>query len=282
MAIIHHRPITPSQRFYAKNKQDDLSENSPVRSLTVSKHRAKGRNCYGRITSRRRGGGHKRKYRVIDFRRSKIDIFAVVVKLEYDPNRSANIALLKYDDGDVRYILAPKGLKVGDKIVSSNGVIEFNVGNALQLKNIPATTKIHSIEMLPGNGAKMVRSAGASAQLINIEGDRAIIKLPSREIRIVNSNCRATIGEVGNSQHQNTTIGKAGRSRWLGRRPRVRGVAMNPVDHPMGGGEGRTSGGGHPVSPWGQLSKGFPTRVKSKTTNSQILVRRNGKKFKKK
>jgi large subunit ribosomal protein L2 len=282
MAIIHHRPITPTQRFYAKNKQDELASNAPVRSLTVSTHRAKGRNCYGRITSRRRGGGHKRLYRMIDFRRSKLDVSASVARIEYDPNRSANIALLKYEDGEVRYILAPKGLKVGDTVLSSNNLIEFNIGNTLQLKHIPPTTKIHAIEMLPGSGAKMVRSAGVSAQLINIEGDRAIIKLPSREIRIVNSNCRATIGEVGNSQHQNQVIGKAGRNRWKGRRPRVRGVAMNPVDHPMGGGEGRTSGGGHPVSPWGQLSKGYPTRIKSKTTNSLILVRKNGKKFKKK
>jgi len=280
MAIIKHRPITPTQRFYTQNKCEELDKKRPERSLTVSKHRAKGRNCYGRITSRRRGGGHKRKYRIIDFARRKLDVEATVKSLEYDPNRSANIALIEYTDGEIAYILAPNKLAVGDKIISSNGQIEYNIGNAMPLKNIPPSTKIHSIELHAGCGAVFVRSAGVAAQLVNVEKGKATVRMPSKELRLIDENCRATIGEVGNSQHQNATIGKAGRNRWKGRRPRVRGVAMNPVDHPMGGGEGRTSGGGHPTSPWGQLSKGYPTRKRSKPSNSMILVRRNGKKFK--
>lgn len=281
MPLVSSRPLTPGQRFLVRNKQD-VSKKRPEKKLTVHKHDNKGRNCYGRITSRRRGGGHKQTYRLIDFRRDKIDIPAKVQAIEYDPNRSANIALLAYADGEKRYILAPRGVKEGDVLVSSNELTEFSVGFSFPLNLIPPATKIHAIELHPGRGAQLARSAGQSAQLIKVEGKRVTIKLPSGEIRYLNSKCRATIGEVGNHEHEGRVLGKAGRNRWLGRRPRVRGVAMNPVDHPMGGGEGRTSGGGHPQSPWGQLSKGFPTRKKSNPTNSQIIVRRNGRPMKRK
>ena len=281
MALIKSRPLTPGQRFLTLNKVE-VSKKKPERQLTTYKHRKKGRNCYGRITSRRRGGGHKRAYRIIDFRRDKIDIPAKVQSVEYDPNRSANIALLAYLDGEKRYILAPRGVKEGDVLLSVNTRVEFSPGYSMPLSVIPPATKIHAIELHPGRGAQIARSAGQSAQLVSIDGERATVKLPSGEIRFLNARCRATIGEVGNHEHQSQSLGKAGRNRWLGRRPRVRGVAMNPVDHPMGGGEGRTSGGGHPQSPWGQLSKGFPTRKKSNSTNSQILVRRNGRTLKKK
>ncbi len=282
MAIVKTKPITPAQRFHSKSRQE-LAKNDPEKSLTISRHRKKGRNNNGRITSRRRGGGHKRLYRIIDFRRDKLDMAAEIVSIEYDPNRSANIALLKFEDGEKRYILCPRGLKVGDKLLSTNGEVEeFTPGLCVPLKIIPPSTQIHAIEMQPGRGAQIARSAGQSAQLISVEGTRATIKMPSGEIRMVHSNCRATIGRVGNEEHESLSAGKAGRNRWKGKRPRVRGVAMNPVDHPMGGGEAKTSGGGHPVSPWGQLSKGFPTRTKSKPSNSMILVRRNGKKMKRK
>lgn len=281
MPLLDSRPLTPGQRFLTRNKQE-VSKKRPERQLTVKKHSKKGRNCYGRITSRRRGGGHKRNYRIIDFRRDKLDIPAKVQAIEYDPNRTANLALLAYADGEKRYILAPRGLAVGDSVISASDRVEFTVGFSLPLAVIPPATKIHAIELHPGRGAQIARSAGQAAQLISIDGDRATVKLPSGETRYLSSRCRATIGEVGNHEHQNRSLGKAGRSRWLGRRPRVRGVAMNPVDHPMGGGEGRTSGGGQPQSPWGQLSKGFPTRKKSNPTNSQILVRRNGRQLKKK
>lgn len=281
MTLVSSRPLTPGQRFLIRNKAD-VSKKKSEKSLTVSKHEKKGRNCYGRITSRRRGGGHKKHYRLIDFRRDKIDIPAKVQAIEYDPNRSSNIALLAYADGEKRYIIAPKGVKAGDKLISSNKKIEFSAGYSLPLSLIPPATRIHAIELHPGRGAQLVRSAGQAAQLINVDGERVTIKLPSGEIRYLNARCRATIGEVGNHEHEGRSLGKAGRNRWLGRRPRVRGVAMNPVDHPMGGGEGRTSGGGHPQSPWGQLSKGFPTRKKSNPTNSQIIVRRNGRPMKRK
>ncbi len=280
MALIESRPLTPAQRFLVRNRAD-VSTKRPERRLTKSKHIKKGRNCYGRITSRRRGGGHKRLYREIDFRRDKVGIPAKVQAIEYDPNRTANIALLAYVDGDKRYILAPRGVKVGDVLLSVSERVEFSPGYSMPLAVIPPATKIHAIELHPGRGAQLARSAGIAAQLINVDENRATVKMPSGEIRFLNPACRATIGEVGNHEHQNQSLGKAGRNRWKGRRPRVRGVAMNPVDHPMGGGEGRTSGGGHPVSPWGQLSKGFPTRRRSNPTNSQILVRRNGRKVKK-
>jgi len=279
MPLIETRPLTPSQRFLVKNRQD-VSKKRPEKELTESIHHKKGRNAYGRITSRRRGGGHKRLYRIIDFRRDKLDIQAEVIAIEYDPNRSANIALLQYADGEKSYILAPQGVVVGTKLVSSTKKIEFNPGNSMPLSVMPPAIKIHAVELLPGKGAQIARSAGNAVQLINVDGDNATLKLPSGEIRLVNAKCRATIGEVGNSTHQNQKLGKAGRNRWKGKRPRVRGVAMNPVDHPMGGGEGRTSGGGQPVSPWGQLAKGYPTRTRSKTSNSMILVRRNGRKVK--
>ena len=281
MPLTDSRPLTPGQRFLTRNKQD-VSKKRPERSLTTYNHKKKGRNCYGRITSRRRGGGHKRAYRIIDFRRDKLDIPAKVQAIEYDPNRSANIALLAYADGEKRYILAPRGVSEGDTLINASKRIEFSAGYSMPLAVIPPATKIHAIELHPGRGAQIARSAGQSAQLVSVDGDRATVKMPSGEIRYLNSACRATIGEVGNTEHEGQSLGKAGRSRWLGRRPRVRGVAMNPVDHPMGGGEGRTSGGGHPQSPWGQLSKGFPTRKKSNPTNSQILVRRNGRQLKKK
>lgn len=281
MPLIKSRPLTPGQRFLTRNKAE-VSKKRPERRLTTYKHNKKGRNCYGRITSRRRGGGHKRAYRIIDFRRDKFDIPAKVQSIEYDPNRSANIALLAYADGEKRYILAPRGVKEGDSLLSVNSRVEFSPGYSMPLSIIPPATKIHAIELHPGRGAQIARSAGQSAQLISVDGERATVKLPSGEIRFLNSKCRATIGSVGNHEHQGQSLGKAGRNRWLGRRPRVRGVAMNPVDHPMGGGEGRTSGGGHPQSPWGQLSKGFPTRKKKNPTNSQILVRRNGRQFKRK
>lgn len=279
MPIVHHKPVTPSQRFHVQNKQD-VSKKRPERKLSKGHHRKKGRNAYGRITSRRRGGGHKRLYRTIDFKRNKIGITAIVKEIEYDPNRSANIALLFYADGEKRYILAPNKLEIGETVISSDEVVAFDSGNAMPLSVIPPSTRVHAIEMQPGSGAKLARSAGVGARLISVDGDRATLKMPSGEIRMVNSRCRATIGVVGNGSHQNAVMGKAGRNRWKGRRPRVRGVAMNPVDHPMGGGEGRTSGGGHPVSPWGQLSKGYPTRTKSNPTNALILVRRNGRKIK--
>ncbi|MAL86127.1 MAG: 50S ribosomal protein L2 [Opitutae bacterium] len=279
MPILQQKPVTPSGRFFLKNKVD-LDSKRPERSLTKGVHRKKGRNSYGRITSRRRGGGHKKLYREIDFRRSKLDVEAKVIALEYDPNRTAHLALLEYSDGVKSYILAPASVEVGDTLLSSNDKIDFKPGNALPLKLIPLGTKVHCVEMLPNAGAKLARSAGCGVRLISVDGNHASLKMPSGEIRLVKESCRATIGSVGNVSHQKATIGKAGRNRWKGRRPRVRGVAMNPVDHPMGGGEGRTSGGGHPSSPWGQLSKGFPTRKKSKPSNSQILVRRNGRRVK--
>ncbi len=281
MPLDQKRPITPGQRHYIQNKPEGLSKKRPERALTVSIHRKKGRNNQGRITSRRRGGGHKRLYRIIDFKRARLDERATVVALEYDPNRSANIALIEYPDGEKNYIIAPEGLKVGTTIISANErPEEFHAGDAMPLSVIPPSTKIHNIEFVPGRGAQIARTAGGFATLVGIEGDWATLKMPSGELRLVSKRCRATIGIVGNGDHGKRSLGKAGRNRWLGKRPRVRGVAMNPVDHPMGGGEGRTSGGGHPVSPWGQLSKGFPTRKKRKNSNRFILVRRNGRKVK--
>jgi len=281
MPIVKHNPITPTLRFYAQNKQEGLHKGRPFKKLTESIKKSGGRNNEGHVTSRRRGGGHKRLYRLIDFRRNKLDMPAEVVRIEYDPNRTANIALVKYEDGEHRYILAPDGLEAGTKVINATETAEFAVGNSMPLAVIPPTTKIHAIEMQPNSKAALVRSAGTAAQLVNVEKGMATVRMPSGEIRQINAKCRATIGQVGNLTHNAQKIGKAGRNRWKGRRPRVRGVAMNPVDHPMGGGEGRTSGGGHPVSPWGQLSKGFPTRKKNKQSNKYILVRRNGRRMKK-
>lgn len=273
--------MTPAQRFLELSR-NEVDNKRPERSLTQSKHRAKGRNCYGRITSRRRGGGHKRLYRIIDFKRDIVDVPATVIAIEYDPNRTAFLALVEYQTGQKRYIIAPDGLKKGDTILTtSKRQSEFPVGLCLPLKLIPPAMKIHSLEMLPGRGAQIARGAGAGAQLVAVEGDTATVKMPSGELRLFNAECKAVIGVVGNVEQRNQSLGKAGRNRWLGKRPRVRGVAMNPVDHPMGGGEGKTSGGGHPVSPWGQLAKSYPTRAKSKPSNSMILLRRNGKKVKK-
>lgn len=283
MPIKSFRPLTPAQRFTQLTKDEGLSKKRPERSLVESQSKSGGRNCYGRTTMQRRGGGHKRLYRIIDFRRAdKLDIVAEVIALEYDPNRSANIALVQYTDGDKRYILAAKGMAVGTKIVASNkaSTNDFVVGNNYPLAIIPPTTKIHAVELKPGRGATIARTAGSSLEVVSVENGMAQIKMPSGEIRLVNANCRATIGEVGNAEHINSKWGKAGRSRWLGIRPRTRGVAMNPVDHPNGGGQGKSKGGGgrqHLVSPWGQLAKGFPTRRRSKTSNSLILVRKNGR-----
>lgn len=283
MAIVQSRPLTPGQRFLTKVCGGLSSARTrPNRQLVCSKIRSSGRNCYGRITLRRRGGGHKRLCRVVDFRRDKFNIPATVKAIEYDPKRSANIALLAYRDGEKRYILATKSMKVGRAVWSRDAKTDdFSDGTAMQLKFIPQGVFVHSLEIEPGSGAKLARAAGASAQLVAIENDLATLKMPSGEIRYLHADCMATIGAVGNEEHGKRSLGKAGRNRWLGRRPRVRGVAMNPVDHPMGGGEGRTSGGGHPVSPWGQLAKGKPTRRRMKTSNSMILVRRNGKKMRK-
>jgi len=284
MAIKTFRPITPTQRFQRLNSQPHLAKKRPEKSLTKSFSKTGGRNCYGRLTSRRRGGGHKRLYRMIDFKRTKLDIPAKIQTIEYDPNRSANIALLAYADGQKTYILAPRGLRPGDRVVSA-AVAPFNPGNCMPLAVIPASTKVHAVELYPGRGAQIARSAGNSVELVGVEGDVATLKMPSGEIRMVRSDCKATIGEVGNNEHGSIKLGKAGRARWLGKRPRVRGMVMNPVDHPNGGGNGKSKGGGgrqQLVSPWGQLAKGFPTRRKSKESNNLIITRRNGRKTKSK
>ncbi|MGF1451571.1 MAG: 50S ribosomal protein L2 [Opitutales bacterium] len=281
MPLQPKKPITAGQRFRIANKVE-LSKERPVRSLTKPLKKSGGRNNNGRITVRRRGGGHKRLYREIDFLRNKEEMSATVERLEYDPNRSSHIALIRYEDGELAYIPAPLGLEPGDTVKNTSQPQEtFPVGLNIPLKLLPPATFVHCIELTPGRGAQMARAAGQQAQLVNVEGKNATIKMPSGEIRMVNAKCRATVGRVGNIEHGDEKLGKAGRNRWKGKRPRVRGVAMNPVDHPMGGGEGRTSGGGHPVSPWGQLAKGFPTRKRSKPSNSMIIVRRNGKKVRK-
>lgn len=273
MAIRSYKPYTPSRREMTTLDYSELTPKRPEKSLVkVLKSRA-GHNNNGRITSRFRGGGNKRLYRLIDFQRMKDGIPAKVASIEYDPYRSANIALLNYVDGEKRYILAPSGVKVGQTLMNGPEA-EVRVGNCLPLKNIPVGTTIHAIEMKPGKGAQLARSAGASVQLLAREGDMATLRLPSGEARKVSSRCRATIGQVGNLDHENVNIGKAGRVRWVGRRPHNRGVVMNPIDHPMGGGEGRSSGGRHPCSPWGQLSKGLKTRKPRKPSNQYIVKRR--------
>jgi large subunit ribosomal protein L2 len=275
MAIKTFRPITPTLRFQTKLVNEDLTTDRPHKPLLESKQRTGGRRNSGDITSWWRGGGHKKKYRVIDFKRDKAGIPATVISVEYDPNRSANIALVSYADGEKRYILQPAGLKVGQKITSGVDA-DILVGNALPLRNIPAGTTVHAIELRPGKGAQMARSAGAQAQLVAKEGDYALLKLPSGETRRVLVECMATIGQVGNLDHENVTIGKAGRTRWLGKRPHNRGVVMNPVDHPHGGGEGKTSGGRHPVTPWGQPTRGYKTR-NNKRTDKFIVNRKKNK-----
>lgn len=273
MGIKTFKPITPGQRFKTVSDFAQVTKSEPEKSLLAPLKKSGGRNNLGRVTSWHRGGGHKRRYRVIDFKRNKYDIPAVVDSIEYDPNRTARIALLKYVDGEKRYILAPDGLKVGDKIMSGVNA-EIKAGNALPLAKMPVGLTIHAIEMKELKGAQLVRSAGASAQLMAKEGKWAMIKLPSGEMRRIPINCYASVGQVSNIDHMNISIGKAGRSRWLGRRPNVRGVAMNPVDHPMGGGEGKTSGGRQPCSPWGQQSKGLKTRKKGKKSDAFIVKRR--------
>ena len=273
MAMKKFRPTTPTRRFTTLVKRDDITKQQPEKSLVRGKQRTGGRNSTGRVTSRFIGGGAKQAYRVIDFKRDKFGIPAKVAAIEYDPNRSARIALVHYADGEKRYILQPDGLKLGQRVVSGPEA-DILVGNALPLKNIPPGTTIHNVELKPGKGAQMVRSAGGAAQLVAKEGDYALVKLPSGETRKVAQDCMATIGQVGNTDHENVTIGKAGRMRWLGRRPVNRGVVMNPVDHPHGGGEGKTSGGRHPVTPWGQPTRGYKTR-NNKRTDAFIVSRRS-------
>jgi len=279
MPLKTFRPLTPTARFKALPDFSEITKDKPEKSLTRPLKKSGGRNNNGRLTSRHRGGGHKRKYRIIDFRRRKHDIEAEVTSIEYDPNRSARIALIKYTDGEKAYILAPNGLQVGGKVMSGEKA-PAKPGNSLPLSAIPLGTQIHNLELIPGRGAQMIRSAGTSATLANREGGYALVKLASGEIRRINEKCFATVGAVGNSEHMNISSGKAGRSRWLGKRPHVRGMVMNPIDHPNGGGNGKSKGGGgrqHPTSPWGQLAKGFKTRKKSKTSSKFIVQRRKSK-----
>jgi large subunit ribosomal protein L2 len=275
MGIRQFKPTSAGRRFFGVSDFADITTDTPERSLLEAQSRTGGRNHYGRITSRFRGGGHKQRYRVIDFRRDKIGVPAKVAEIEYDPNRTARIALLFYADGEKRYILAPDGLKQGDTVLSSKNA-DIRPGNCMPVGEIPAGTMIHNVEMKKGRGGQLVRSAGGAAQLMAKDGDYAQVKLPSGEVRKVHVTCRATVGQVSNLEHQNISLGKAGRSRWLGRRPHNRGVTMNPVDHPMGGGEGRTSGGRHPCSPWGQLAKGLKTR-NNKRTDGMIVKHRRAK-----
>ena len=272
MPVKSYRPTTPTRRFQTVVSREEITKQTPEKSLVSGKNRTGGRSSTGRISSRFRGGGHKKSYREIDFKRDKTGIAAVVAAIEYDPNRSARIALLHYVDGEKRYILAPAGLEVGRKILSGP-TADILIGNSLPLKNIPAGTVVHNIELKPGKGGQMARSAGAQAQLVSREGDYAQLKLPSGEIRKVLVECAATIGQVGNVEHENVSLGKAGRKRWMGKMPHNRGVSMNPVDHPHGGGEGKTSGGRHPVTPWGQPTRGFKTR-NNKRTNKFIVTRK--------
>lgn len=273
MAIKKLKPVTPGSRFRSNFTFEELTKTTPEKSLLTSLKKSGGRNNKGRMTSRHRGGGHKRRYRIIDFKRDKKGIPAKVFSIEYDPNRSARIALLHYADGEKRYILAPNGLKVGDTVIAGPGS-EIAIGNALPLNEMPLGSFLHNVELKPGKGGQLGRSAGTAIQLMAKEGNYAQLKMPSGEVRMVRLECMATYGEVGNSEHENISLGKAGRSRWLGKRPHVRGVAMNPVDHPMGGGEGKSSGGGHPVSPWGQKAKGLKTRKRKKESNKFIIKRR--------
>ena len=275
MAIKRFKPTSPARRYFETVGLDELSKDKPERKLLDVQKSTGGRNHWGRITSRFRGGGHKQRYRVIDWKRNKPGVPAKVASIQYDPNRSARIALLHYADGEKRYILAPDGVKVGDEVLSSRKA-DIKPGNSLPLRNIPAGTMVHAVETKIGKGAQLVRSAGTSAQLMAKEGEYAHIRLPSSEVRLVHLNCRATIGQVSNQLHARVSLGKAGRTRWLGRRPHNRGVTMNPVDHPMGGGEGRTSGGRHPCSPWGQLAKGKKTRT-NKRTDKLIIKARSAK-----
>jgi large subunit ribosomal protein L2 len=275
MAIRKTNPTSAGRRGYSYSDQSDITATEPFKKLLAHKSNTGGRNNHGRITSRFRGGAHKRRYRIIDFRRNKIGVPATVATIEYDPNRTSRIALLHYADGDKTYILAPDGLKVGDQVLASR-FADIRPGNSLPLQYIPSGTLIHNIELRKGKGGQLVRSAGVAGRLTAKEGEYVSVKLPSGEIRLVHQECRASVGQVSFAEHQHVSLGKAGRSRWLGRRPHNRGVSMNPVDHPMGGGEGRTSGGRHPCSPWGQLSKGKKTR-NNKRTDTMIVTHRRVK-----
>ena len=278
MPIRKLKPDTPSHRYMSVSTFEEITKKKPERKLTTALRKTGGRNNHGRITSRSRGGGHRRRYRIIDFKRNKFDSPAIIESIEYDPNRSPRIALVKYTDGEKMYIIAPEGVKVGDKIISSReNQIPFKTGNAMPIGNIPEGLLVHNIELKPGKGAQLARSAGSYGRIMATEGNMVTLKLPSGELRMISEQCIATIGTVGNKSHENIQIGKAGRSRWLGRRPKVRGVAMNPVDHPHGGGEGKSSGGRHPVSPWGVPAKGLKTRD-NKRTDKFIIRRRKRKK----
>jgi large subunit ribosomal protein L2 len=275
MAVKTYRPTTPTRRFTTSVSREDITKETPEKSLVIGKRKSGGRNSKGRVTSRFIGGGHKQKFREVDFKREKAGVPAKVAAIEYDPNRSARLALLHYADGEKRYILAPVGLEVGST-VSSGPDADILVGNALPLRNIPPGTVVHNVELKPGKGGQMARSAGSQAQLVSREAEYALLKLPSGEVRRVRVECMATVGQVGNVEHENVSIGKAGRTRWLGKRPHNRGVTMNPVDHPHGGGEGKTSGGRHPVTPWGQPTRGFKTRNNKRT--DKFIVTRKAKK----
>lgn len=282
MAVRKLKPTSPGRRFQTVSDFEEITRSRPEKSLTEGLPKKAGRNNNGRVTSRRRGGGVKRLYRIIDFKRNKTGVPATVAEIEYDPNRTARIALLHYADGEKRYILAPVGLKQGDTVLSgidsrTGQPADIKPGNALEMSRIPVGTVIHNIELSPGRGGQICRSAGTYAQLVAKEGKYALLRLPSGEVRKVLSTCRATVGQVGNLSHENISLGKAGRNRWLGRRPKVRGVAMNPIDHPLGGGEGRSSGGRHPVSPWGMPAKGYKTRDKKKPS-TRLIIKRRGQK----
>lgn len=276
MGIKTFKPTTPSRRQMTGFTFEEITRSTPEKSLIEKTQNKAGRNSYGRVTSRFKGGGHKRRYRTIDFKRDKDGIPAKVVEIEYDPNRSARIALVNYADGEKRYIICPTELKTGDEIMSGEGA-DIKAGNTLAIKNIPDGSIVHCVEMKPKGGAKIAKSAGTYAQILGKEKQYATLRLPSGEIRLVLKECRATIGQVGNTEHENISIGKAGRNRWLGKRPHNRGVVMNPVDHPMGGGEGKSSGGRHPCSPWGQLAKGKKTRSVRKASSKFIVKRRTKK-----
>jgi large subunit ribosomal protein L2 len=276
MGIKTFKPTSEGRRFMTVSDFSEITTDQPEKSLVVALSKKGGRNNRGRITVRHRGGGHKRRYRLIDFKRDKTGVPGKVATVEYDPNRSANIALINYADGEKRYILHPKGLEVGDTVMASDDA-DIRPGNAMRLSGVPLGTWVHNIELEIGRGGQMCRSAGTYAQLMAKDGGYALLRLPSTELRQVNLSCMATIGQVGNLSHENQTIGKAGRSRWLGRRPTVRGAAMNPIDHPHGGGEGRTTGGRHPVSPWGMPTKGYKTRSKKKPSNKFIVKRRKSR-----
>lgn len=275
MGIKTYKPTSPGRRGMTALDFAEITRSEPEKSLVEHHHSRQGRNCYGRITSRHRGGGHKQLYRIIDFKRDKVGVPARVAEIEYDPNRSARIALLHYADGEKRYILAPREIRVGDEVMASPHA-EIRPGNTLPLKAIPQGTLVHNVELKPGRGGQLVRAAGGSAQIMAREGGYVLLRLPSGELRKVLEECRATIGDLSNPDHENVSIGKAGRNRWRGIRPQSRGVVMNPVDHPMGGGEGKTSGGRHPCTPWGKPTKGYKTR--GKKPSDRLIIKRRGTK----